>query len=496
MRGLCLFVFIVMCLCFARAQPMNGLQARFSFESSGFNDDVGANLGKAVGASLVKDRFNNPASACYLHGNYGSYLNLGTGSSLKPVIGSISLWFKLENVKRNGKGLEYNPIILARSSSGEDFIEGYYAGYDYNSKKLNVNMSLDEERQVTINSADTISLGEWHHVVLAYDDEYLSFYLDNVLENKMPKGFRSFFTPGDSVLLGNTHNPKNLRFYCGAVDDIHIYNRVISAKEVSELYNMPDPDASGSYYKLLLQLLIALLLITLIAIYFVRRYKKQLDKEKEKHLLNAKMNELETKAIRMQMNPHFIFNSLNSFQSFILEENYASALYYLERFSILVRKFLESSISDSISISEEVEILRNYIELEKIRFEDTFAYEINCTVRSAGQSFIPFMLVQPFVENAIWHGLLPKEGDRRMSISFSDFDEGRILCVVDDNGVGRQQKAGETKKRSLALSLIQKRLELLSKTIGQLCSLEISDKKNANGEPLGTTIEIIIPKIN
>jgi hypothetical protein len=244
------------------------------------------------------------------------------------------------------------------------------------------------------------------------------------------------------------------------------------------------------------EVFIAVCILLLIVRY---RYIRILRKEREAHIINNKIHELEVKHLKSQMNPHFIFNSLNTLQRFILEEDTSNAHDYLTKFSGLLRKMLESSTSDSILLSEEIQIINHYIEVEKIRFRNSFEYKIVVHTKDPERIKVPFMLIQPFVENAIWHGLMPKTGERLLTIVFSDLDAERILCTVDDNGVGRNYKNKEInplKKRSLAIEFISHRLELLKKATGIECSIAFKDKTDDSGNSQGTTVAITIPKLN
>lgn len=482
----------------AFAQIDRGVLAKYSFNDGLARNEAGSIQPVVQGASFVEDRFGNPKSAIYLHGNPGSYINLGTDSIIKPRHGSISMWVNVELIMYKGNGWDYNPILLTKSHNGDDFYEGYFIGLNFNTNKLNVTTSKDQDNQVSLNSTHALTLRQWHHIVMMYDDDYLTLYLDNELEARMPKNFRSIFLANDSVMIGNSANQKNQRYLCGSVDDIQVFNRVLSREEVDALYNASNPNLFQLYFNWGLK--IAAGLLTLVLIYWLTRryYRREIQKEQKKNELQARMNDLETKAIRIQMNPHFMFNSLNTLQRFILEQDFENAHLYLTRFSKMLRKLLESSTSEAIALSEEISILGNYIELEKLRFENAFVYAIHCNIAQPENVFLPFMLIQPFVENAIWHGLLPKKSGGCLTITFDEHDEKRIVCTIDDNGAGRnrsKQVLDPLKTKSLSLEFIRQRLELIEKSKGVSCSFRIVDKTNAQQESLGTTVEILLPKM-
>ncbi|MES2680156.1 MAG: histidine kinase [Bacteroidota bacterium] len=496
------FAFLLFVSVLLPGQTTDGLVADYTFNSGNAVDEAGKNDGKIVGAALVKDRFGNPRSAYYLQGNYNSYINLGTSSTLKPVKATISLWVNIDRGVHKGQGVPYNPIIITKSHGGNDFYEGYFMGFEKETFILNCASATDEAQGVTVTGTEPLSLNNWHHLVMCYNDEYMWLYVDGLLQNDnkpMVKNFRTQFLETDSVVVGNMANIKNKRCMSGCVDDIRIYNRVLSLDEVYELYKAPDPNKNRIYWLWFARCIGLILIVTVIVILITKRYRQALANEKEKNRVSMRLIDLETKAIRTQMNPHFMFNSLNTLQRFILEEDIKGAHSYLAKFSKLLRKILESSTAESVSLAEEIEILNSYLEIEKLRFSDSFEYQITCIVPDPGNFYIPFLLVQPFVENAIWHGLLPMKGNRQLSIDFSMWAPGMILCVVEDNGVGREYSAGQKdplKKKSLALEFIKQRLELLEKSTGATCSYKITDKINPDGSAGGTRVEITIPKLN
>jgi LytS/YehU family sensor histidine kinase len=198
-----------------------------------------------------------------------------------------------------------------------------------------------------------------------------------------------------------------------------------------------------------------------------------------------------TKALRAQINPHFIFNALNSLQNLVIKNNTVSALKYLSNFSRLVRNVLESSFESNAALEMEIKMLNDYLELESLRFDNAFSYEINCKTDIDTASIeIPFMICQPFAENAIIHGLLPKQdGEKKLTIDFN-VDGNLLICTIDDTGVGRQA-AGDNgpwqqeKKKSRGIEVSKLRLDSSGKTSD---NYEIIDKKDSNGNPMGTKV--------
>ncbi|WP_162266495.1 sensor histidine kinase [Aequorivita aquimaris] len=201
-------------------------------------------------------------------------------------------------------------------------------------------------------------------------------------------------------------------------------------------------------------------------------------------------------ALRAQMNPHFVFNSLSSIQHLITENNKEAAIKYLNKFSIIMRNLLESSIQGNIVLSEEISLLKKYLALEALRFDDSFTYNVSVAENLDVHSVeIPALLVQPFVENAILHGLRNKSGnDKCLKISFKK-EKRFIVCEVEDNGIGRKASAERKSvlkipKKSRGIKVTEKRLELLNNS--EENSIEIIDKINAAGESEGTLVIIKI----
>lgn len=255
---------------------------------------------------------------------------------------------------------------------------------------------------------------------------------------------------------------------------------------------------------LLIASVIALILALLSIVLFYRTYqnkKRHLVLEEEKKLseYNQQVAELEIKSLRSQMNPHFLFNSLNSIRNYIIKNESQIASNYLANFASLMRKILDASQQSKISLQEEVEMLKLYLDLELMRFSNRFTYDIHIDESIINEDFdIPSMVIQPFVENAIWHGLLNKESDAHLNINFKELadNDHEILCEVIDNGIGR--KLSETfknklnKHKSKGIDITKERLKRLSK-IPQADSIEIIDMEDEGGNALGTHVKIYLP---
>lgn len=219
-----------------------------------------------------------------------------------------------------------------------------------------------------------------------------------------------------------------------------------------------------------------------------------------RELLRRRSLESQLQALRLQINPHFIFNALSSIQHLILVREQERAVDYLARFSRLMRAVLENSERTSIPLVEEIESLRHYLNLESLRFEGCFGYRIDVDPDlDVAHMRIPTMLIQPCVENAIRHGLLHKEGEGNVTIHIASRGSA-ILCRVEDDGVGRKRaeelnRASRPPQRSMGMRVTQERLSILNAASmrSDPISMEITDLSDDVGSPCGTRVDIVIP---
>ncbi|ARN78458.1 hypothetical protein BST97_10930 [Nonlabens spongiae] len=240
----------------------------------------------------------------------------------------------------------------------------------------------------------------------------------------------------------------------------------------------------------------------LIILYLQFRRARFRESEKNKQLLSLKREKefinLKLENLRSQMNPHFVFNALNSIQEYILKNQRSQAGEYLGKFADLIRTYLDHSVKGRISLQEEIDSLKMYLELEQLRFEDRLSYKIDINVNEdATRICIPTMLIQPYVENALKHGLLHVEGERRLSILFCDAetDKEAIICSIDDNGIGRKKaRELQEKKRHkpFATKATGDRISLLNYVLEKEASVHITDKYDGE-KPQGTIVCIKIP---
>ncbi|MDA9773478.1 histidine kinase [Saprospiraceae bacterium] len=209
--------------------------------------------------------------------------------------------------------------------------------------------------------------------------------------------------------------------------------------------------------------------------------------------------EMEMRALRAQINPHFLFNTLSSINNFILKNEKTIASQYLVKFSRLIRKILNYNSSKIISLEEELAALELYIELEQMRLGDSFDYFVNNQLQlNLSKIKLPPLILQPVVENAIWHGLTHKEGNQILTIDIQRKNAENLLVVVRDNGIGREQAAkikGAGKSRSYGMEITSKRMKLWfeKENLDLQDFIEFNDLKSEDGVALGTEVFITIP---
>lgn len=226
--------------------------------------------------------------------------------------------------------------------------------------------------------------------------------------------------------------------------------------------------------------------------------KNQIRLLNEKVILEKNLSKSTLASIKSQMNPHFFYNALNTIQAYIFTNDKQKANTYLAKFSKLTRIILEMSEQETISLNEEIEALSLYLELEKMRFTENFQYSISVkNIPNKESVELPPMLIQPYVENAIKHGLLHREGEKRLHINFERKDN-LLLVSIDDNGIGRNRseelnKIKNEKHHSFASQANEKRLEILNKGIANKIAITIIDKQTADGIASGTTVVLFIP---
>jgi sensor histidine kinase YesM len=216
-------------------------------------------------------------------------------------------------------------------------------------------------------------------------------------------------------------------------------------------------------------------------------------KQKELAYINQQLAEAQLSALQTQMNPHFIFNSLNSIKGMILENEQQMASRYLSRFANMIRITLNQSKATFTTLYENIEHLENYLSMEKLRFDDSFSFKISVDEQiDKEEILIPTLMIQPLAENAIWHGLMHKKGDKKILIRFSKLGES-ISCIIEDNGIGINRsmllrKISKTTHQSMGLNNLRNRIKIMNEKFNTGCTLDITDLQEINLKDCGTRV--------
>jgi len=261
----------------------------------------------------------------------------------------------------------------------------------------------------------------------------------------------------------------------------------------SEVISLPFTIDPPWYRETLFLILLGFLILMMVAAIMYSRIRSVERREKDKTKINKKIAELELNALQSQMNPHFIFNSLNAIQHFVMSQDVVAANQQLSKFGKLMRMYLESSKNKFISLNKEIELIKLYVGMEQLCYEDKFDFELKIDPVVFREDFeIPTMLIQPFVENAINHGLLPQKEKGLLSIIFS-FDSGILFCRIHDDGIGRKKamKIRQEKHRdhkSRGMEITNDRVQVLNYIEESNIDINITDIDKA--DQTGTIVTI------
>ena len=304
---------------------------------------------------------------------------------------------------------------------------------------------------------------------------------------------------------GDTSNAyKNYVFYKQFSDSTILRNRNQWLNEASIRYKV---DAQQKEVQLLslklknqrtLSYAFAFLVPLTVAVAFLMWRGSKLKDKRRMSEMNRQISEIQQANLRQQMNPHFIFNTLNSIQYYMYQHDKLATNNYLTKFSNLMRKVLENSQHTYIPLNDELNALTLYLELESIRFKDKFDYEIKVDEEIDLLMFkVPTMLIQPYVENSICHGLMPMETRGKVKIEIKLVND-YLTCTIEDNGIGRdaareRKTERECNHNSLGTKIVTSRLDLVNSLYGSCLKTTYTDLKDADGKPAGTRVEMQIP---
>lgn len=436
-----------------------------------------------------KNIHKNIKSIEYFNKAEKSFVKLGDNYSLARVYGNFgSLYF---NLKKYDKALFYNKKSLAMSNlsgmkddaalSISAIGKCYFAKHNYEKAIMYGHSALDTVNQYSLE----------HLKESIYFDLYKAYKKTHNYQNAV-EYLELYKTITDSVLLAEKKDniSKLLTEFETKQKEKEI--KLLQKEQEVQKITLQKEQEKSKFEKMLI---ISVLGFVILAIVFILFRLRQKQKNKINSLEKRSLK-VETQMLRSQMNPHFIFNSLNSIQSFISNNETIDAERYLSKFAKLMRLILDNSRKSFITLENEINTLKLYLELEKLRFDNRFNYKININDIEDEFTLIPPMLAQPYIENAILHGVASKKNGQ-INIDFLQ-KNNKIICTVDDNGIGRK-KAEEIsnksshKKTSLGIKVTQERIELLKEENNINLTVKIIDKYDDNNMPIGTQVIVEMP---
>jgi tetratricopeptide (TPR) repeat protein len=286
-------------------------------------------------------------------------------------------------------------------------------------------------------------------------------------------------------------NTRNLQFLNDAINEAENEKRDLQMQMLASENEIINLKLRRNRATLLIGALMVLI-FALILYTAHRQYKINIEK---------RVMALEQSRLRSQMNPHFLFNSLNSIKHYIINNEPKNAVHYLNKFSKLIRRILESSSMKENSLKEELETLKLYMNIENIRFDEQIDFEVDIAPDINPQTVkIPSLILQPFLENALWHGLSSKEGKKKIRLEVRQNKKGYINIAIRDNGIGREaseklREAKVLKRKSMGISITRERLANFSRIYRNSFDLFIEDLYKGDGSVAGTKVTLKIPTI-
>jgi tetratricopeptide (TPR) repeat protein len=403
---------------------------------------------------------------------------------LGELYNNMGLYYK--EIKNPTEALtNYNKAITIFNSIDEKFGlsdtyyfigEVYYDQGKWNEALANTNKSLALAKELEV--LDQVQIAE----------KRLSQIYEKLNKpNEALAHFKLYNIAKDSI-----NNNENVRNSVRAEMNFEFDKKeALQKKEQEKREVIYNEEAKRHQQQILFVILFILLAFGIVFLIYNRmQLKKTLTLQKE-------LAEYEQKALHLQMNPHFVFNCLGSISSFIVQNGTDSAIKYLSKFSKLMRLTLEYSKESLIPIDKEIESLQNYLELEQLRFNNKFNFSIIKSQEIEDDMALPPLLLQPFVENAIIHGVIPKKEMGSIAVRF-EIEKECLLCTVEDSGIGFQQSKAQKENsvaahKSMALDITKKRLEMIESVTHQKANVTMEEIKNNQGEILGTKVTLHLP---
>ncbi len=439
---------------------------------------------------------------CTLEDDSGN-LWISTNWGLSKFIVEDTVFINYD-VKDGLQSNEFNSPAYHKAQDGEMFFGGMNGLNSFYPEEIGYN---DEPPEVVItsfkkfNEVQPVNIANNDTITLDHRDNFFSFEFSaldysNPSKNKYEFMLKNYdkkwiFRNADRRIAEYANvSPGIYEFHVKASNNDGVWNE----EGIKFTIIIPPPWWSTWSFRIIFTLFVIIVVWSLV----YRRIKVIRKKHKvEKRVLEIEKQlfDIEQRALRLQMNPHFIFNSLNAIQSFVIANDTDKAIHYLSKFSQLMRLILSNSRESIIPVKDEVKALTYFMDIERLRFDDKFEYFINIDPRIDEEFMaIPPMILQPYVENAILHGLIhsPHKGMLKIDMTL---EKDTIYCIIEDNGIGREeaQKIREIsgiKRKSRGMMITRERLELLNKQHKDKYSIKVVDLINEFGKGTGTRVEI------
>lgn len=463
---------------------------------------------------------NNGGAICFSDGNFNAsssirYLGNKTVISIAEDTNK-NMWFGTSGsgiyLLKKAIQLEYHspPIFSSTNNKIEKIksvaVNAALPAIDENSKIIRTDISKNDSippvvfiNNIKINGIDTVVLNYYE---LHPNENNLEINISGVFAGKSGLQYK-YILEGKETEWNYSTNTNiyytsltsgNYTFKVFAMNDSGFWSKVPAV-----ITFRINPPLYTSFW-FIFAIVFLFLAMILFVIFIVNRKKQMRDALLEEEKRKVLVSELH--ALRSQMNPHFIFNTLSSIQSFITKNSSKDAVFYLSKFSKLMRATLENTKKQKIAIKDEIEILELYMDLERLRLANKFDYKISVEEEIDVQfEQIPPMLLQPYVENSIWHGISHKKEVGLIKITFKLVNENLLKCEIEDDGIGRKKAMEINKepsdsyrknKTSLGMSITKERLEIINSLKSSKLNVNIIDLE-VNNNATGTRIELFIP---
>lgn len=454
-------------------------------QSLAIEEEMGNKLGLAINHENIGYAYEQQGFLDEALDNYRTSLNYN--EQIDSNIGRIICYNSIGriNIKKKNyneaEKLLYQAKSLAISAQDKFYTSLCYINYGWVNLELGFLDVAEENLIEGLSMAQAYNLKSY--IVMA--SEHLSelYRKTNDFENAL----HYYRLASDTNKTIN--NDRNLKY----VNDVIVqFENEAKTKEIQALASENEAVRQKLKQRSILFWLTIIFLIIAAAVSIIVLRNRQLHQEKQ-------ILTLEQEMLRSQMNPHFIFNSLNSIKLYIINNEKENAVYYLNKFSKLIRKILIASTEKAIPLKDELETMQLYMNIENIRFSNNINFNIDIDPNvNANNILVPSLILQPFLENALWHGLSTKKNDKKISLEVTQVDYDYVYITIKDNGIGRKRSAEinqekRLNRKSVGLSITKARLANFSKNFIHDYKLKIEDLYDDNGKALGTQVELCIP---